>query len=462
MLTIKPIQSSISNLRQKRIDSAKSQISEKLRENKEEFYKQYQEYTSIYDREQASQVVNEFMQSKPSGYDDKKYLQQLLKIKKSDLSQPQICKILPPENPEHKALYQGYSEPDYYCQIKQKYFSQKAFTDSDANDETEIDFRKLKLDKNLSQSVFARNAFKKEDILNILEQSKDLTLNSGSLLKEYYDKDTIFDLPLRFATACYNSRDLGNGYIQDKVPEIFKDIPTEELLCSLDKFSTRFRTTDMETGNPDEYINVKIAGKTFYFKPLLSGEECRTFIISQNKGEDKNSVIYKLYYDDNRDRHFNRASSPSGIIFAPAGLYGNIGILREANRAGVSNVPELYMSNPIFYPVESKGEKYMGGWAVVENANNKKVQDGLDFEQWLNGMGLMLNDKKDSTMVNDVYVDLGFIANSNREFDYGTGWGNELVNQVYSRYLNYESTQDIIDYLSKTKVIYKGGINNLF
>ncbi len=272
--------------------------------------------------------------------------------------------------------------------------------------------------------------FTREEILRILQESKNLTLSSGSLLKDFYDRNNIYDFPLRFASACYNSRDIEGGYIDEKTPEIFKGIDKKELFSVLDTYSMLFRKVALSAFKP---FKIEIDNSDFYFKPLGQGVESGAFIISDNEDDNDNSVVFKSY-DMGRDNM---------MTFAPCGFYGNIGMLREANMAHVVDVPELYFANPVMnYSLSN--EDYTGLWAVVENAQNKKIKDGLKISDWLKNMGLFHVDDGRQNRINGICVDLGFIQPLYDAHIYQGGWGDKYANEIYSGYLHHKTTQDLI------------------
>ena len=303
-----------------------------------------------------------------------------------------------------------------------------------------IDIKKVSKNDVKSTHFADFEDFTREEILRILQESKDLTLSSGSLLKEFYDKNNIYDFPLRFASACYNSRDIESGYIDDKTPEIFKGIDKKELFSVLDNYSMLFRNGYLSAFEP---FKVQINFKDFYFKPLGQGAESCAFIISDSEDNNDNSVVFKIYYN-----------VKDGIVtFAPCGFYGNIGMLREANMAGVVDVPELYFANPVM-SYSSYEETYKGCWAVVENAKNKEIKDGLKLPDWLKNMGLFHVDDRSQNRINGVCVDLGFIKPLYDAHIYQGGWGDKNANEIYGGYLDGKTTQDLINSIVTSDTFY--------
>ena len=407
----------IASSRKQRIESLKRDIENKNNRQRQEFYSQYQTFDRVRDFEVSSSNISEFLKEKPVGISEKQYYRALQAF------------YLTKNNP--KKVISPYINPNVhpYTIAMQNYYSQQEFLyPTQENLRKSIDFEKIKVEKTLPKE----DRYSITTILKILNDSKDLTLDSKNILRRKYIKSTIYDLPLRFATACYNSRDLGNGYIDDKTPEIFKDIPKEEIYEAMDLFSTRYR--DYFHGHEFNVI-MEIDGKEFSFEYIKSGRESVVFRIRDDKND---TAILKLFKTKSK-------GSKDDITFAPYGMYGNIGMLREANMAKVVDVPELYIANPIFMPISSNGSDYMGGWAIIEDVNEKEIEDGLKFEDWLHSLGLYLTTNDKNNRLNGVLIDLDDIANNS---DYSLR-ESKLVNQIYSRYLNYESTENIINFIKQ-------------
>ena len=50
-----------------------------------------------------------------------------------------------------------------------------------------------------------QKGYTREGVSKMLEESRNLTLESGSLLTKSNYRDEIYDLPFKFASATYNS-----------------------------------------------------------------------------------------------------------------------------------------------------------------------------------------------------------------------------------------------------------------
>ncbi len=423
MLKINPV----SIIRRQRIDSLKKKITQKAETKRKIFYSEYQRFDDVRDFEVRESVIKAFIDGKPEQVSEKQYLTALKALNSNNNNNKKAGEYIKYIQDLKKSPYQT-AVLNYYAQQEFLYPTYESLRKN-------IDFERNHNPKAITEDN-VQEGFNKTNLLKILKESKDLTLDSESVLRKKYNKDTIYDLPLRFATACYNSRDLGNGYIFDKTPKVFEGVSQEDIIEAIDLFSTRYR----ECFHGREFdVAMKIGEKDFIIRYLKSGKESLVFRILD---EENNTAILKLFKTTYRDNENN-------ITFAPFGAYGNIGILREANKAGVKDVPELYIANPIYLPIENKGNNYLGGWEIVEDIDNRcnDIPEGLKVEDWLHSIGLILPDYVEKEWIGNILVDLGFVSNSKNKNFYKDEYGSKLVNQVYSGYLNFETTEDLIKLL---------------
>ena len=413
----------ITSVIQKQTDTLKKKIENKRIKQTRQFYSEYQPFDRVRDFEVTTDVISEFIKAKPKKMSEAEYYRNLIKIYLSKS---------PTEDTKKPFGFHVAIITSPYTKAVTNYYSQQSFIHPTHEDlRKNLSFDTVKIEKSPIKEN-EEDRFNKVNILRILNDSKDLTLDSKNILKRKYSKNLIYDMPLRFATACYNSRNMGNGYIDDKTPEIFEDISKEDIFEAMDLFSTRYR--DYFHNRPFS-ITMDIGGKDFIFEYIKSGREASVFRIKDDKNND---VILKVFKTGTQ-------SKGNDITFAPYGIYGNIGMLREANMAGVVDVPELYCANPIFMPISTNGSNYMGGWAIIENAKNKEIKEVFKLEDWLSSLGLFLTNDNERNRINDVLIDLDNVSNSEKP----TRRSSMLVNQIYSHYLNYETTQDIINFLKQ-------------
>jgi len=333
---------------------------------------------------------------------------------------------------------------DHIKMAEKMYYSQKELLNPDlAQIKAKITPRKVSFEKG-EEIVpgFMKKGYTHNEVEKMLAEAKDLTLESGSLLTKNSYPDEIYDLPFKFASASYNSlAKNGNAYIRSEIPEIFKGIKEKELFESLDILSTHIRGNTGGSFPKGSVLNIKIGGKFFKCTSLGYGQEGSVYKISAEGGK---PVVLKTYFASNDH-------SPFGVSFAPAGLYGGLGILREANMAKVVDVPKLYMANPVYQPIKGSRSGYMGAWQLTEDASIKQAEEGLKFCDWLKSKKLGWTDDKPEAWVNGICVDTGFIMNNTAHAYLTYGWGNYSLNLLYSRYLNGETTGQILDFVKSIK-----------
>ena len=287
------------------------------------------------------------------------------------------------------------------------------------------------------------SCFSLEDVKAMLDKS--ITLDSGSLLKDFYVYNDVYDLPFKFATAVYNTYfQKGNANIICKIPPIFEGLSVDDIFEVLNKFSIYSRNHSNSLP-VNSLINLKIGTKSFNCISLKTGFEGCVFRINSYNAP---SVILKVYHAES---FYN---SVSAVSFAPFGLYGALSIFREANIAKVSDIPVLYLANPLYVPIErlQYGINYMGAWQLVEDANlQKSEKTGLRFKDFLIQHGLIWKDDRPRNIVNNVYVDFGSITTQGEKSALNGSIGVNDINLIYSRYINGETTQQILDFLNKKK-----------
>jgi len=264
-------------------------------------------------------------------------------------------------------------------------------------------------------------------------------LNETSLMPSTYADKDVYDFPLRFACASYNKlAKEGNAYIQKELPEVFDGLDIKEVQKALDLFSIHTRGTQIKNFSAGSKLKFNIGDKEFDVVAFERGNEGSVFKISRNG---KSAVLKNFYTDSD--------ISSSGVNFAPEGLYGGLGILNEANIAGVVDVPKLYMANPVFKPVSYHGDKHLGGWMLMEDANTRKAsKDGLKFYDWMKQKGFRSIDDKSNGWVNGLCVDTGFVCPIKNNPLFDCGHANEEINNIFSQYIQGKTTSEIANALS--------------
>ena len=294
------------------------------------------------------------------------------------------------------------------------------------------------------------HTFGLNDIKRMLTKSLNITLDSGSLLKEYYEQNDDYELPFMFASAAYNTlAQKNNAYIKTETPEIFYDVDEKELYEKLDILSLYQRNrSDFLPVN--SIIKLKLGNKIFDCISIGKGWEGSAYRISY---QNRKPVILKIYHAENKYHSFSLVS------FEPSGLYGSLAILREANFAKVEDIAKLYYANPIYTPIGFDGReiKYIGAWQIFEDAlSRNKREEGLKFRDWIKSHGLVWNDDKLRNWVNGICIDPGYVQTLKPRAFLNDETKNE-INLIYSRYINRETTREILDFLNNNIANKKSG-----
>ena len=412
----------------------------------ESFYKETQSLSNVYIFERNKMFLSEALNKSPKelGLWEEEYAGFIDFLRQNGLRKEIIQNKI--AQAEYKTAYWKLENVcNFDCKKADKiYYNQREFLNPDlVKIKSQISPRKLSFNyaDDPIQSHFGKEGYTLKEIKKMLSESEGLTLESGSLLTKSNYRDEIYDLPFKFASASYNSlAKNGNAYIKTEIPAIFKGIDEKELFESLDILSTHIRESAGGSFPKGSVINFKIGKKAFKCTSLGYGMEGSVYKISAEGGK---PVVIKTYFA-------SYDHSPFGVTFAPSGLYGGLGVLREANMAKVVDVPKLYMANPIYTPINGPRSGYMGAWQLTEDANLKQAETGLRFRDWLKSKKLYWSDNKEEAWVNGICIDTGFIMNNIAHKDLISGWGSYGLNKIYSRYLNGETTGQILEFLNRT------------
>ncbi|MCQ2753883.1 MAG: hypothetical protein MJ231_02420 [bacterium] len=415
------------------------------------FYKETQNISDIMHFETNKSIIAEYLKKTPKELflTKKEYREFINLIKQKGLVNNINADDLPLK---YKQIYKELKilHKKSYDEAEQIYYNQHGILNPDLiTIKSKIKPRKISLGKQgdivprLGEPTDS-NRYTLAEIKKILSESNSIILENDSFLKDHYEINDVYDLPFKFASASYNSYlKNGNAYIKNEVPKLFQDINETELWEAFDILSTHLRGKIMSSFPKNSILTLKIGGKDFDCISLGHGLEGSVFRISK-KGE--KPVILKTYFADSD-------CSRSLVSFAPSGLYGGLGILREANLAKVIDVPRLYMANPIYKPIDGVNSRYMGAWQIVEDAKTcKHPGEGLKFRDWLEQKGLKWDDDKTDAWINGICVDTGFIRAKGAKSYLNGCWGDSGINKIYSRYLNGESTEQILNFLNNSTV----------
>ena len=275
--------------------------------------------------------------------------------------------------------------------------------------------------------------FKQSDYTrDILQNCKDLTFDSPNLklLKDRYNSDNIYDLGLRYAIVANNTAKVrGNSTLIREIPEIFKGIDEKELLSKLDVLPSLLESKKINT--------FTIGGKKFQAELIGSG--CL-------------SDVYKITDSANHQICYKYARDPY-LMNSGQGFYNEFAILNEANKAGVVDVPKLYMGNPVGCYAQNPnyaGSTTKGAWEIVElvKPNTSVPSDGLKLGEWLKGLGLYHADIHSGNYVGDKIVDLGGIIDK-AETVYLIRDEAKEISWLLKAYKNGKTSKEIIEYIEK-------------
>lgn len=325
--------------------------------------------------------------------------------------------------------------------IKEKEYSDFWNKKLTEKEEYAAKYNDIKLDKELSDDKLGNSIdlnwhlskFKQSKITkNTLKECENLTFDTPNLklMKDKYDKNNVFDLGLRYAIVANNTkRAKGSAIIMNEMPEIFKGINEDELVKTLDELPSYL--------NNKKINKFTISGENFNAEMIGSGCLNDVYKITDSRG---NQVCYKY------------ARQPY-LMNSGQGVFNEIAIMQEAQKAGVTDIPKLYMANPLGCIVQHPdliGTTTKGAWEIIEFVDNKKQvpQNGLKLLSWLQSKGLYHGDYHAGNHIGETIIDLGGICDNantvNKIHDeaHDIGW-------LFRAYHNGKSTSEIIKKLEK-------------
>ena len=418
-----------------------AEVGEFISAKNAEFYSRFQKSSNIAFFENNKLALLTFLKKSPReyGYTSKEYKDFVRIMQENIFEQINPKKIF--KTRRDVEIYKSVAFPSfeskYGSETKKIFYAQSSFS----NLSTQALRANIQKRTPLAPRLDVFEVEVKELLRRSLKRNASAKLQDGALI-ENYSGGKFYDLPLKFAQASYNTlQENGSAYIKQEVPEIFKRIDQKKLFEQLDLLSAKFKYGSMPAGISFDF---EIDGKKFRLEALQQGLEAATFrMTSEGK-----SVIFKNYLPD--------CEALNDEIFmscSPSGVYGGIGILREANLAGVTDVPRLYIANPIVKPIKNiceNNNSFEGGWMIVEDVQHKTApKNGLKFIDWLKEKGLSCYDAEtEGNILNGYFVDTGYV-NSHAWYDfYGGGSGNNDVNEVFARFAIGKTSQEIIDMLN--------------
>jgi len=229
--------------------------------------------------------------------------------------------------------------------------------------------------------------------MSFLKDTHNKTYDSPDLkLVQDYSKQP-YDLSERFTVVSNNTAQAkGSATIVNEVPDVFKGIDTKVLSNKLDTLSA---VLDGKAIN-----KFTIDGKEFSATRIGSGQLSNVYKISDTLG---NNVVMKAYRD------------PSLFSSSGHGAYGEIALAGELGKAGVVDVPKMYMANPIGKYVNVNGNgaaNTYGSWQLTEYITDSTPlkTGGKTFLSWLSENKLSYGDFNEGSKVGNYFVDLGGIV----------------------------------------------------
>ena len=260
-------------------------------------------------------------------------------------------------------------------------------------------------------------------VLNILKELENVTFDTKNLelMKKVYDKDNIYDLGLRYAIVANNTaKQKGFSGIISEVPSMFKGIEKKDLFQKLDDL-------------------VSLLDRKKINKFNINGKE----YLAEFIGGGCISDVYKITYPKTGEKVCLKFARQPYLTGRGQGIFDEVAITLEAHKAGVVNIPKLYMSNPIgrYKTLPDSFKTNNGAWQITEyiEEGKKRPTKGLDLLSWLESKGLQHGDCHNGNMIGDVIIDLGGIIDKEKTI-------GKLSNLDYllSGYQNGLTTSDII------------------
>ena len=248
--------------------------------------------------------------------------------------------------------------------------------------------------------------------VEIIDECKDLTFDTPNLnlMRDFYDENHAYDLGIRFAAVANNTAaQKGSAEIINQVPEIFHGLDKKTIISTLDKLPSYIEKCE-STGESTKITKFLIDNKTFRAQFIGCGAYGRVYKITDDFGH---QICYKAFRSNTLRAH------------APHGVYYEIGIAQEAHKAGVVDIPELFMANPL--GKELVNGNMEGAWMLTEFIEKGKTvpKQGLKFENWLFYKNLIAKDLGPTNRIDEYIVDLG-----------GVGCKNDIMYETFHKGTN--------------------------
>lgn len=254
-------------------------------------------------------------------------------------------------------------------------------------------------------------------IKNTIEEAKKCKKDNDGCCRAKRDYLAAqYNLPISFAIDVIKKSKRGEDtHIIDEIPQMFQGIDKNELLSTLDMLCVFLEDND------DEVI-FEMGEKEFSTQKIGSGAH---------------GVIYKITSENHPPLAFKVYKSPKQV--SNHGPFGEIALERELNRAGVIDIPKLYMASPLGAEVLKGDEEkpcVYASWKISEfiDKDTPLKEGSLTLEKYLKRKNLAHGDSGYSNKVGKYCVDLGGVED-------GGNWGF----YAYYSYLNKTLFFDLIN-----------------
>lgn len=272
-------------------------------------------------------------------------------------------------------------------------------------------------------TYLAKTIKQEPETAKVLKELENTTFDTKDLklIKDHYDKNNPYDLWLRYAIVANNTaKQKGTGAIINEIPNMFKGIEQKELLQKLDNLPTLLES---------KKINKFKIGNNQYTAEIIGGG-CI-------------SDVYKITKDATGEQVCMKFARQPYLTGRGQGIFDEVAITQEALKAGVVDVPKLYMANPLgrYATLDSGCITNNGSWQMTEliKPDRKVPENGLKLLDWLKSKGLFHGDYNQGATVGNTFVDLGGIIDADSTF---TKFSD--LDALLKAYQNGETTTDII------------------
>lgn len=224
-----------------------------------------------------------------------------------------------------------------------------------------------------------------------------------------FDNHNPDDAPFKFAAIVKKLDRLNkNTFINNHVPEVFKNIPEKEIIEKLDIISYSLR--DNYKTFKDNDVSINIGGKSIKIKYIGKGENS---IVCKLSDEFGNNAAMKTYIKPEDINSFS--------------IFGELALYQDEKYDKINNIPALYMANPLSVKVEDKSKEiseifdidnlkdfdgYKGAWTLVEyiTKDTPIKSDGISFQEWLKRRNLFHIDISCDNCIGKYIIDIGGVS----------------------------------------------------